>query len=348
MQQQSKCPMHGRDCHQGLFSRNLFIGQRIPLAGVAHQNGTVRFGNDPATSALDVNCRAHEVDNLYVVDGSFFPSSGAVNPALTIMANALRVGDHMLERLAREERFAAACAAVGARWPRRSCAAVAGLRSAGAAGSRYGAASVRAAHGNAAVQAVAMVGLTVSDMDRSVAFYTTRARLREGVRRRAGRRRVRAARRECSELGSGSCGCGWARSTFSSPQYLAPTGRPAPVGRPEQRSLVPARRDHRERHGPGLRAAPAVQGPARLDRPAAAARGPSERGRHPRILLQGPGRPSARGAPVSAGQGRPEVARSRRTGCSSASTTPRSWCGTPRPASRSIATCSASGWPARA
>ena len=86
-------------CHQGLFARNLFVGQQIPLAGVAHQNGTIRFGDDPATSALDRNCRAHEVDNLYVVDGSFFPSSGAVNPALTIMANALRVGDHILERL---------------------------------------------------------------------------------------------------------------------------------------------------------------------------------------------------------------------------------------------------------
>jgi choline dehydrogenase-like flavoprotein len=99
MQQQSSCPVHGRECHQGLFSRNLFIGQRIPLAGVAHQNGTIRFGDDPATSALDRHCRTHEVDNLYVVDGSFFPSSGAVNPALTIMANALRVGDHILERL---------------------------------------------------------------------------------------------------------------------------------------------------------------------------------------------------------------------------------------------------------
>ena len=83
----------------GLFARSLFVGQRIPLAGVAHQNGTIRFGNDPTTSALDVNCKAHDVDNLYVVDGSFFPSSGAVNPALTIMANALRVGDHLAERL---------------------------------------------------------------------------------------------------------------------------------------------------------------------------------------------------------------------------------------------------------
>jgi choline dehydrogenase-like flavoprotein len=75
------------------------VGNRIPLAGVAHQNGTIRFGNDPQTSALDANCKAHEIDNLYVVDGSFFPSSGAVNPALTIMANALRVGDRILERL---------------------------------------------------------------------------------------------------------------------------------------------------------------------------------------------------------------------------------------------------------
>jgi choline dehydrogenase-like flavoprotein len=87
------------ECHQGLFTRNLFVGDRIPLAGVAHQNGTVRFGHDPKRSALDVNCKAHEVDNLYVVDGSVFPSSAAVNPALTIMANALRVGDRLIERM---------------------------------------------------------------------------------------------------------------------------------------------------------------------------------------------------------------------------------------------------------
>ena len=99
MKQQTRCPVHGHACHEGLFARNLYVGQRIPLAGVAHQNGTIRFGRDPRTSVLDPNCRAHEVDNLYVVDASFFPSSGAVNPALTIMANALRVGDHLLERL---------------------------------------------------------------------------------------------------------------------------------------------------------------------------------------------------------------------------------------------------------
>jgi choline dehydrogenase-like flavoprotein len=85
-------------CHQGIPSATI-LDQRIPLAGVAHQCGTARFGTDPATSVLDVNCRAHELDNLYVVDTSFFPSSSAVNPALTAMANALRVGDHLLERL---------------------------------------------------------------------------------------------------------------------------------------------------------------------------------------------------------------------------------------------------------
>jgi choline dehydrogenase-like flavoprotein len=82
-----------------LIPRHAYLKSAIPLAGVAHQAGTVRFGNDPATSVLDADCKAHEVDNLYVVDTSFFPSIGAVNPALTAMANALRVGDHLLERL---------------------------------------------------------------------------------------------------------------------------------------------------------------------------------------------------------------------------------------------------------
>jgi choline dehydrogenase-like flavoprotein len=99
MKRQTRCGVHGHECHEGLFSRSLFLGQRIPLAGVAHQNGTIRFGDDPRTSALDVHCRAHEVDNLYVVDASVFPSSAAVNPALTIMANALRVADHLKTRL---------------------------------------------------------------------------------------------------------------------------------------------------------------------------------------------------------------------------------------------------------
>jgi choline dehydrogenase-like flavoprotein len=99
LKRQAACPIHGESCHQGLFGRNLYLGDRIPLAGVAHQNGTIRFGHDPKTSALDVNCKAHELDNLYVVDASFFPSSAAVNPGLTIMANALRVGDHLTQRM---------------------------------------------------------------------------------------------------------------------------------------------------------------------------------------------------------------------------------------------------------
>jgi choline dehydrogenase-like flavoprotein len=82
-----------------LIHRFAYMKNEIPVAGCAHQAGTVRFGDDPATSALNTDCRAHEIDNLYVVDTSFFPSIGAVNPALTAMANALRVGDHLLERL---------------------------------------------------------------------------------------------------------------------------------------------------------------------------------------------------------------------------------------------------------
>jgi choline dehydrogenase-like flavoprotein len=82
-----------------LFGRFAYMKNEIPLAGCAHQAGTCRFGNDAATSVLDVDCRAHELDNLYVVDTSVFPSIGAVNPALTAMANSLRVGDHLLDRL---------------------------------------------------------------------------------------------------------------------------------------------------------------------------------------------------------------------------------------------------------
>ncbi|MGH2397889.1 MAG: GMC oxidoreductase, partial [bacterium] len=86
-------------CEQHLVPQNIYLGKKIPIAGTAHQCGTVRFGRDPKTSALDVNCKAHDLDNLYVVDASFFVSSTAVNPSLTIIANALRVGDHLLERM---------------------------------------------------------------------------------------------------------------------------------------------------------------------------------------------------------------------------------------------------------
>ena len=82
-----------------LIHRFAYMKNDIPIAGVAHQAGTCRFGTDAAESVLDRDCKAHELDNLYVVDTSIFPSIGAVNPALTAMANSLRVGDHLLERM---------------------------------------------------------------------------------------------------------------------------------------------------------------------------------------------------------------------------------------------------------
>ena len=72
-----------------------YLSRKVPLSGLAHQCGSCRFGENPDNSVLDINCKAHDLDNLYVVDSSFFPSSAAVNPSLTIIANALRVGDHL-------------------------------------------------------------------------------------------------------------------------------------------------------------------------------------------------------------------------------------------------------------
>jgi choline dehydrogenase-like flavoprotein len=86
--------------HPMLIERNLYLGKDIPIGGTAHQAGTARFGTDPADSVLDLDCKAHELDNLYVTDASFFPSIGAVNPTLTIIANALRVADVIKRRLA--------------------------------------------------------------------------------------------------------------------------------------------------------------------------------------------------------------------------------------------------------
>ena len=85
--------------HPVLLERSLYLGKDIPISGTAHQAGTCRFGTNPQTSVLDLDCKAHELDNLYVTDASFFPSIGAVNPTLTIIANALRVADHIKTRL---------------------------------------------------------------------------------------------------------------------------------------------------------------------------------------------------------------------------------------------------------
>jgi choline dehydrogenase-like flavoprotein len=96
--------LHGMLEDLGMHSHHLlpnllYLHKAMPIGATAHQAGTVRFGTDPVSSALDVNCKAHDLDNLYVVDTSFFPSIGAVNPSLTAIANALRVGDHIAERL---------------------------------------------------------------------------------------------------------------------------------------------------------------------------------------------------------------------------------------------------------
>lgn len=81
------------------FARDLYLHKGMDVSATAHQAGTVRFGTDPATSALDLDCKAHDLDNLYVVDGSFMPSIGAVNPTLTIIANAIRVAERIAARL---------------------------------------------------------------------------------------------------------------------------------------------------------------------------------------------------------------------------------------------------------
>ena len=82
-----------------ISQHHLEFSSLLPLYGTAHQAGTARMGADPRTSVVDPWCRSHEVDNLYVVDTSVFVTSAAVNPTLTVVANAMRVGDHILARL---------------------------------------------------------------------------------------------------------------------------------------------------------------------------------------------------------------------------------------------------------
>ena len=81
------------------YKDTIWNGYDLDISGMSHQNGTLRFGTDPATSVLDLNCKTHDLENVYVVDASFFPSCGAFNPSLTIAANALRVGDHLINHV---------------------------------------------------------------------------------------------------------------------------------------------------------------------------------------------------------------------------------------------------------
>src|SRR5262249_25999250 len=87
------------DCHEHLIANEVHFANTTPIAGVGHHSGTCRFDTDRKTSVLDVHCKAHELDNVYLVDTSFFASIGAVDPSLTAMASALRVGEHILGRL---------------------------------------------------------------------------------------------------------------------------------------------------------------------------------------------------------------------------------------------------------
>ena len=87
------------NCSYFVDAGQTYTGQIAAGSGVGHQVGTCRFGEDPTTSVLDLNCRTHDIDNLYITDGSFFCSSGAVNPTLTIIANALRIGEHLIDRM---------------------------------------------------------------------------------------------------------------------------------------------------------------------------------------------------------------------------------------------------------
>jgi len=99
LQKKLKHALEHAGCETHFFPNNIYLGKKIPLAGVAHQCGTIVMGLNPETSVLDTYCKAHEVNNLYGIDGGFFPSSSAVNLALTIMAMALRVGDHLINEV---------------------------------------------------------------------------------------------------------------------------------------------------------------------------------------------------------------------------------------------------------
>jgi choline dehydrogenase-like flavoprotein len=101
LQAKLKDILESLDFHPHLLPRSLYLDKNIPFGGTAHQAGTIRFGRDPNISALDLNRKAHDFDNLYVVDSSFFVSIGAVDPSLTVIANELRIGDHLLEPLGR-------------------------------------------------------------------------------------------------------------------------------------------------------------------------------------------------------------------------------------------------------
>ena len=199
-----------------LFGRFAYMKNEIPVAGCAHQAGTCRFGTDPATSVLDVDCKAHELDNLYVVDTSVFPSIGAVNPALTAMANSLRVGDHLLD------------AWVARRWPRGRSVTEDGRSRRRASRSRSRAeSSVSPSSGSAAGCA----------RTRSAA-----ATLLDGYRRRrdrptSGRGQVLVPGRTGSRTGATSSTGELLQLPLTEPEHGQRDPRPRPLGGVERRAM---------------------------------------------------------------------------------------------------------------
>ena len=374
MQQQTRCAVHGHECHQGLFSRNLFVGQRIPLAGVAHQNGTIRFGHDPE----DVGAGRRTAGRTRWTTSTSWtaassPRAAAVNPALTIMANALRVGDRILERLGARRSQAASSRRRAVRVmsdagdARLSCGAVP------AAARRrprcwLGAASLGAQSPQPwpAAGAVPQAGgqrderrrgrgpggrrwwgSRSRDMDRSVAFYTSVLDFQK-----VSDDEVAGSAYEKLEgvFGRPHAGRAPEAGRRAAPAHRVPgAARASRAGRlAQQRPLVPARRHRRQRHGQRLCPPAAEQGAARLDRAAAPAQDHPQRRRHPGVLFSGPRRPPARAPAVPGGQGRPQVARAERPAVPGHRPHRHRGERYRRRAWRSIATCSASGWPERA
>jgi choline dehydrogenase-like flavoprotein len=84
---------------------NAYFGSKMPVEITAHQCGTLRFGKDSKTFVVDENLKVHELDNLYVVDGSVFPSSTSTNPGLTIMALAIRAGEYLTNKIRENENY---------------------------------------------------------------------------------------------------------------------------------------------------------------------------------------------------------------------------------------------------
>ena len=317
-------PEHGHECHQGLFSRNLFVGQRIPLAGVAHQNGT---------SASATTRRRRRSTRL---------ASARRRQPLRRRRQLLPVerrgepgADDHGERAARRRPPARAAGLT-----RRAEAVVRAVALFAARVCAVSRLAPRAARRSQPLVAVASrrVGMTVSDMERSVAFFTNVLTFEKVSDDRGRRERVRAAARRVRGCACESCGCGSATSRSSSPSTWRRAGGRFPSTRAATIAGSSTSRSSCRDMDARLRAAAAARRGARLDRSRSGCRTGTRGRRHQGVLLQGSGRP-LRWRSCSSRRARAIRSGTRRTGsCSSASTTPRSSSPTPSEPGASIAT----------